>query len=101
MNFASLMRQPTAVVPLVMSCGAFALIVYVLATVGVTHQPDEGAPARTFQLLLLLQAPVIAMFALKWLPRCPRPALLILLLQLAAAVAAIATVWWVERGVAP
>jgi hypothetical protein len=99
MNFVTLMRQPAAIVPLVMSCGAFALVVYVLATVGVTHPPDEGAPARVFQLLLLLQAPVVAMFALKWLPRRPRPALVILLLQLGAAVAAVATISWLERGV--
>ena len=101
MNFATLVRQPTAIVPLLMSGGAFALIAYILATVGVTHPPDEGAPARVFQLLILLQAPLVATFALKWLPRCPRPALLTLLLQIVVAFAAVATVSWLERGVAP
>lgn len=96
MTFATLLRQPSAIIPLLMSCGAFLLIVGVLATVGATHQPDEGTPARVFQLLILLQVPVAALFALKWLPRSPRPALLVLLLQVGAVLAAMATIAWLE-----
>lgn len=98
MTAASLLKHPSAIIPLVMSGAAFLLIIGVLATVGVTHPQDEGAPARLFQLLILLQVPVIAFFALKWLPRSPRPALFVLLLQVAAALLAVATLVWLESG---
>ena len=48
MTLATLIRNPTAIIPLLMSIGAFSLIAWVLTTVGVTHQPDERAPARIF-----------------------------------------------------
>lgn len=98
MTAASLLKHPSAIIPLAMSGAAFLLIIGVLATVGVTHPQDEGAPARLFQLLILLQVPVIAFFALKWLPRSPRPALFVLLLQVAAALLAVATLVWLESG---
>ena len=96
MTFATLIRKPTAILPLVMSCGAFSLIAWVLATVGITHPPDEGAPARIFQLLILLQIPVAAMFAARWLPRSPRLGGLVVLLQITAALVAIGTILWLE-----
>jgi hypothetical protein len=83
--------------PLAMSLAALALVVGVVATVGVTHPPDEGTPAHIFQLLIVLQAPVAMGFAIKWLPRAPRPALLVLLLQASAALLAVATVVWFEQ----
>ena len=96
MTFGSLLKQPSAFVPLLMSAAAFLLIIAVVSTVGVTHPQDEGAPAHIFQLLLLLQVPIVGFFALKWLPQSPRPALLVLLLQIGAAVLAVATVVWLE-----
>lgn len=98
MGMTALLRQPSAFVPLVMSGAAFVLILGVLATVGVTHPQDEGGPARIFQVLMLLQAPIVMLFALTWLPRSPRSAGLVLALQIGAAVAAIATVVWLESG---
>jgi len=62
MTFGSLLKQPSAFIPLLMSAAAFLLIIAVLSTVGVTH-PDEGAPARLFQLLILLQVPIVGFFA--------------------------------------
>jgi hypothetical protein len=79
-----------------MSAAAFLLIVSVLLTVGVTHPRDEGAPARCFQLLILLQVPVICFFAWKWWPQCPRPASFVLLLQIGAVVVAVSAVVWLE-----
>jgi hypothetical protein len=96
MTFTSLLKHPSAVIPLGMSVAAFSLILAVLSTVGVTHPQDEGAPARIFQLLILLQVPIIAGFAFKWVPRSPRPAVWILVLQVGAAVLAVATVAWLE-----
>ena len=96
MTFATLVRKPTGLTPLLMSCTAFALIVWVLTTVGITHPSDEQAPARVFQLLILLQIPLTVLFALRWLPRSPWSASLVLLLQIAAALAAIGTILWLE-----
>ena len=42
------------------------------------------------------QIPIMGYFALRWLPRAPRPAALILALQLAAAFAAIALLLLLE-----
>lgn len=96
MTFTTLLKRPSALIPLGMSAAAFSLILAVLSTVGVTHPQDEGAPARIFQLLILLQVPIVGFFAWKWLPRCPRPAGWVLLLQAAAAVLAVATIAWLE-----
>lgn len=100
MRFAAILKQPSAVVPLVMSMSAFMLILAVLSTVGVTHQQDEGTPARIFQLLIVLQVPIVVFFALKWLPRSPRSALIVLVLQAAAALMAVATIAWIESSLA-
>lgn len=97
MTFKSLLMRPSASVPLAMSCAAFGLIVAVLATVGATHQEDEGTAAHIFQLLIVLQLPFIAVFALKWLPKSPRLAVLVLLLQFGAAALAIASIALIER----
>jgi len=99
-TFSSLLRKPSAFAPLAMSLAAFALIATVLAAVGngapAAPPHDEGTPARLFQLLILLQVPISAVFAGKWLPRAPRPALLVLLLQVGAALLAVATIVWLE-----
>lgn len=50
---------------------------------------NDGAAACLFQLLILLQAPVILYFMAKWLPRFPKQALLMLIFQVAAAVSAV------------
>jgi hypothetical protein len=40
------------------------------------------------------QIPFVAFYAFKWLPREPKRALVVLGLQFAAALAALAPVWW-------
>ena len=52
-------------------------------------QSDEGAAAHLWQLLMVLQIPVIMLFAIRWVTRFPRQALPILALQVAAALAAL------------
>jgi len=101
MTLGALLRKPGAFAPLAMSLAALALIAAVVATVGVTAgvtQPhDERTPARIFQLLLLLQVPIAAAFAISWLPRAPRPAALVLLMQAGAALMAVAAIVWLEK----
>lgn len=100
MTFSSLLRQPGAIIPLAMSAAAILLIIAVVSTDGVVPHQDEGAPARIFQLLIALQVPIVAYFAFKWLTRSRRPALLVLLVQAAAAFSAVAAVMWLESSVA-
>jgi hypothetical protein len=89
----TLLRTPGAFIPIVMSVSALALVVGLLATLGVTREPDEGTAARVWQLLMAGQLPVIGYFAIKWLPLRPLEALLVLALQAAAGIAAAAPVF--------
>ncbi len=92
MNFTTL-KQPSALIPLAMSLAALSVVLGHIAIFGVTHEKDEGAAAHLWQLLMAGQFPVIALFALRWLPRRPREALLVLLLQAGAGLAAVAPVF--------
>jgi hypothetical protein len=87
------LKRPTALIPLAMSIAALSLVLSHIAIFGVARQADEGAAAHVWQLLMAGQIPVIAVFAIKWLPRTPAPALLILGLQAVAALAAAAPVF--------
>ena len=80
----TLMRRPAGYLPLAMSAGALAMIVWFVALHGVAHQTDEGSQAHLWQLLVAGQLPIIAFFALRWLPDAGRPALVVLALQAAA-----------------
>jgi hypothetical protein len=94
MTVRALMRQPTGYLPVAMSLGALAMIVWFVAVHGVVHQPDEGAQAHLWQLLVAGQVPLITFFALRWLPRARRPALVVLALQAAAVMLlAVAPLW--------
>jgi hypothetical protein len=90
----ALMRQPTAYLPVAMAVAALAMVVWFVAVHGVAHQPDEGAQAHLWQLLVAGQVPLIAYFAFRWLPRATRPALVVLALQVAAVMLlAVAPLW--------
>ena len=88
------MQQPSAVLPLAMSIVALGMVLGHAAVFGVVHEADEGTPAHIFQLLMAAQVPVVAFFALKWLPREPRRTLRVLALQAGAALAAFAAVFF-------
>ena len=93
MNPSTMIRQPSAFMPVVMSLGALATVLLRIALVGTAPEPDEGTAAHVWQLLMALQLPVIVWFAIKWLPQTPRQALLVLGLQAGAALAALAPVF--------
>jgi hypothetical protein len=76
-----------------MSLAALSLVLGHVAIYGGARQADEGAAAHLWQLLTAGQIPVIAFFAIKWLPRTPGQAMLVLGLQGAAIVAAVAPVF--------
>ena len=95
MNF-SLIRKPSAFLPIAMSLTALIIVLVHITFVGITREPDEGAAAHMWQLLMAGQAPIMAFFAIKWLPQTPRGALVVLALQIATALAALAPVYFLN-----
>ena len=88
----SLFRNPSAIIPLLMSGVAFAtVLIHMLFTNGAAAT-DEDSAAHVFQLLIAGQAPFVAFFAMKWLPRMPSEALYVMTSQAAAALVALAPV---------
>ena len=89
----AILKNPSAFLPLAMSFGAFITVLFYVAIFGPAPQADEGTAAHIWQLLMAGQLPIIAFFAVKWLPRTPRQALLVLVLQGSAAFIALAPVY--------
>lgn len=96
MSSSNMMRQPSAFLPVAMSLVALAMVMAHVAIFGAVREADEGTAAHIFQLLMIAQVPIIAFFAIKWLPRTPRQAVWILALQFAAALAALAPVFLLD-----
>jgi len=84
----ALLKRPTALIPVAMSIAALGLVIAHVVIYCTAHQADEGAAAHLWQLLMAGQLPVIAFFAIRWLPRTPGQALLVLGLQAVAMLAA-------------
>jgi len=89
-------KQPSAFLPVAMSMAALATLLGHVVLFGVVREADEGTAAHIFQLLMASQVPIIAFFAIKWLPRTPKQALQILALQVGAALAALAPVFFLN-----
>jgi hypothetical protein len=101
-SFGSIVKLPSAFVPIAMSFTALAVLggayIFGLATGqgGLVREPDEGAIAHIWQLLMAGQLPVLAFFAIKWLPKAPRQTLYVLALQAGAVLAAMAPVYFLN-----
>ena len=87
-------RQPSAFIPIGMSIAALVTVLYHVARFGIAREIDEGAAAHIWQLLMAGQIPVVAFYAIKWLPRTPGMALRVLAVQVGAALAALAPVYY-------
>jgi hypothetical protein len=96
MAISTLLKRPSAFVPVVMSLLALALVLVSVALFGAAREADEGAAAHLWQLLMAGQLPVVAFFALRWLPRAPRPAFAVLALQALALLAALSSVYFLH-----
>jgi hypothetical protein len=90
------MKQWSALLPIAMSVTALAVVLGHVALFGAARAADEGAAAHLWQLLMAGQVPVVAYFALKWLPRTPGQALRVLALQAVAVLAACAPVYFLN-----
>ncbi len=87
-------KQPSAWLPVVMSLTALIVVLGHLIMFGATREADEGVAAHVWQLLMVLQAPWVAWFALTWPRRAQRQSILILTLQAIAAFTAVVPVWF-------
>ena len=88
-----ILKKPSAFLPLAMSFGALATVLIYVAMFGIARQADEGTAAHIWQILMAGQIPIIAMFAITWLPRTPKQALRVLALQGGAVLLALAPVY--------
>jgi hypothetical protein len=101
-SFGAIVRKPSAFLPMAMSLTALAMVggAYIFSVAkghgGLVREPDEGAIAHIWQLLMAGQMPVLAFFAIKWLPRAPRQTLWVLALQAGAALASMAPVFFLN-----
>lgn len=95
-HLSNALKHPTAFLPILMSLLAVAVVLAHLALAGTARQSDEGTAAHLWQLLMAGQLPIVLLFAVRWLPQAPRYALSVLALQAAAAVAALAPVYFLD-----
>ena len=93
MNIRTMIKQPSAFIPVGMSLAALGIVLIHITLSGTARQADEGTAAHFWQLLMAAQLPIIGFFTLRWLPQSPRSALPVLALQAFAALAALAPVY--------
>ena len=77
-NGLQILKSPSALAPLVIALAALGLVLGHAAIYGVAHEVDEGAAAHIWQLLMVLQVPLVLFFLARWLPRRPKGALVVL-----------------------
>lgn len=78
------LHRVCAIAPVVMSLLAFFIVVVVVTTGWQRHDRDEGTAAHLFQLLILLQIPLFAIFLATANWRRPGAMATAVLFQLAA-----------------
>ena len=86
-------RRPTGWLPIALPTALMAFIVTYLLTVGAGDNRDEGTAAHVFQLAVALELVLLVIFAVRWLPRSPRTAGIVLGVQLMVAAIPILTVF--------
>jgi hypothetical protein len=96
MSFRTMIKKPSAFLPVAMSFSALITVLVYLAIFGVVRETDEGTAAHIWQLLMGAQVPIVVFFAIRWLPKAPRQTLYILALQAGAALAALAPVYFLN-----
>jgi hypothetical protein len=92
-SFGTVVRQPSALIPLTMALMALAVVMIHIAVYGAVREADEGATAHIWQILMVAQLPALVVFGIRWLPKAPRQAMGVLALLAAAILAAMAPVF--------
>src|SRR5438105_2934495 len=88
MKISELLQRPTGYLPFAFSAAALVTIAVHVAIAGTEPQTDEGAAAHVWQVLMVFNFFVVGLFAFLWLPKAPRPAMLVLVLQVVGIAAA-------------
>jgi len=96
MRLSGMLKRPTAFLPVAMSCAALITVLIFLFMHGPAPQADEGAAAHIWQLLMAAQLPLVAYFAIRWVPQSPEQATPVLVVQVLAALAAVAPVFFLH-----
>ena len=89
----SLLKKPSAWIPIAIPLALFTFALVTVAFFGIVREKDEGVGAHFFQLWLVFEPFMLGYFAARYLPRMPRETLLVLMLQVAAALMPIAIVF--------
>jgi hypothetical protein len=91
-------RDPTAWLPIALSVAALVDVLVFAVVFGSVAQPDgdEGTPAHLFQALMVVAALLVVVFAVRWLPRAPWEAAVVLGFQVLAAALPLATLAFLE-----
>jgi hypothetical protein len=89
----SLLKQPSALVPIALAAAALTIPYILVLIFGPDPAGDEGVGAHSWQLLMLLQIPAMLFFLARWAPQQPKQALVVLVLQVAAFLAAASPVF--------
>ena len=92
-SFGVIATRLSAFIPIAMSLTALSVVLCHIYVYGTAREADEGAAAHIWQILMAGQMPLLAFFALKWLPRAPKQSLCVLALQAGAALASMAPVF--------
>jgi len=92
----SIIKKPSAWIPIVIPLIFFAYLVIYITIFGIVREEDEGTGAHLFQLWLVLEPLMVGFFAIKWLPSARKQALLILALQIVAALLPIFVVFFLK-----
>ncbi len=86
-------KTPTAIIPLILMLAALTVVVAHAVRFGVVHERDEGAAAHLWQLLIACAGMESLFFAVLWLPKAARPALIVLAIFCALMLANFAAVY--------
>ena len=92
-SFGTVVRQPSALVPLGMALTALAVVLIHITVYGAAREADEGPTAHIWQLLMVAQLPALTVFGIRWLPKAPKQAMCVLALLVTAILAAVAPVF--------
>jgi hypothetical protein len=95
-NLRSIIKHPSAFLPIMMSFLAVSVVVVHIIWHGLAGETDEGVAAHLWQLLMAGQLPIIGFFVMRWLPRAGISAAVVLGLQVLAALAALAPVYFLH-----
>jgi hypothetical protein len=93
-NVLTLAKRPSGYIPVLMSLAAFTLVIATVTSFGPNREPDEGAAAHVFQLLIAGQLLLVAFFVWRWIRRDWRAALSMMAVQAVATALALAPVWY-------